>query len=168
MPIQLNRRDLILATAAFALARPSFAQSTIDVEMLNKDPDDKKRRMIFKPLIQVVQPGDTVRFVSVDKGHNTQSIKGMLPEGVEEWKSKISKDFEITFEKPGFYGYKCTPHTAMGMVGLIIVQGDGMLDNYDAAKAVKQKGKSKKVFDAIWEQVETEGLNTMPEPATDG
>jgi pseudoazurin len=158
MNIQINRRQLLLAGAALLVARPSFAQSSVDIEMLNKDPEDKKRRMIFKPLIQVVQPGDTVRFVSVDKGHNSQSIDGMLPEGAEAWKSKISKDHEVTLTVPGFYGYKCTPHTAMGMVGLIIVQGDGMLDNYEAAKSVKHKSRAQKVWDKIWEQVEAEGL----------
>ncbi|MBO9473310.1 pseudoazurin [Shimia sp. R10_1] len=158
MTIQTNRRQLMLAGAALLVARPSIAQSTVDIQMLNKDPDDKKRRMIFKPLIQVVQPGDTVRFVSVDKGHNTQSVAGMLPDGAEEWKSKISKDFEVTLTVPGFYGYKCTPHTAMGMVGLIIVQGDGILDNYEAAKSVKHKSRMQKVWDQIWEQVDAEGL----------
>lgn len=158
MKFEINRRELMLAGAALMLARPSFAQSTIDIEMLNKDPDDKKRRMIFRPLIQVVQPGDTVRFVSVDKGHNSQIIDGMIPEGVEPWKSKLSKDFEVTLDVPGFYGYKCTPHAGMGMAGLIIVEGDGKIDNYEAAKAVTQKGRMKKVWDEIWVQVEADGL----------
>ncbi|MBO9477711.1 pseudoazurin [Shimia sp. R11_0] len=158
MTLKLNRREVILAGAALLLAQPALGQATLDIEMLNKDPDDKKRRMIFKPLIQVVQPGDTVRFVSVDKGHNTQTLEGMLPEGAEAWKSKISKDFEVTLTTPGFYGYKCTPHVSMGMAGLIIVQGEGMMDNYEAAKAVKHKSRMQKVWDAIWEQVEAEGL----------
>lgn len=158
MTLQINRRNLILAGAALLVARPAFAQSTLDIEMLNKDPDDKKRRMIFKPLIQVAQPGDTLRFVSASKGHNSQSIDGMLPEGAAPWKSKISKDFDITLTVPGFYGYKCTPHTAMGMVGLIVVQGDGMMNNYEAAKSVKHKSRAQKVWDQIWEQVEADGL----------
>ena len=158
MKFEINRRQLMLAGAALMLARPAFAQSTVDIQMLNKHPEDKKRRMVFHPLIQVVQAGDTVRFVSEDKGHNSESIEGMLPEGVDTWKSKISKDFEITLNVPGFYGYKCTPHASMGMAGLIIVQGDGMMANYDAAKGVKHKGRMQKAWDAIWEQVEAEGL----------
>lgn len=153
----LNRRH-VLAGAALLLAPPSFAATTFDIEMLNKDPADNKRRMIFRPLIQVVQPGDTVRFVSVDKGHNSQSIKGMIPDEVEAWKSKINKDFELTLNTPGFYGYQCTPHVGMGMAGLIIVEGEGKMNNFETAKALKQRGKMKKVWDEIWNQVEADGL----------
>ncbi|MCG7492115.1 pseudoazurin [Thalassobius sp. Cn5-15] len=158
MTFELNRRQIILAGAAMLVAGPALAQQTYTVDMLNKDPDDKKRRMIFKPLIQVVEAGDTVRFASVHKGHNSESIKGMIPEGVEPWKSKISKDFDLTLTVPGVYGYKCTPHTAMGMAGLIIVKGDGMMANVEAAKAVKHKGRMKKVWEEMWAQVEAEGL----------
>lgn len=158
MKFEINRRELMLAGAALVIARPAFAQATVDIEMLNKDPDDKKRRMIFRPLVQVVQPGDTVRFVSVDKSHNSESIKGMIPEGATEWRSKLNQDFEITLEIPGFYGYKCTPHTSMGMTGLIIVEGEGKMDNYEAAKAVEHRGRMQKVWDEIWAQVDAQGL----------
>lgn len=126
--------------------------------MLNKDPDNKKSRNVFKPLISVIEPGTELMFKSVNKGHNTESIKGMIPDGVEKWKSKPSKDFALTIEKPGFYGYKCTPHVATGMVGLIICKSDGVMDNLAAAQKVKQKGKAKKVWDAIWEQAEADGF----------
>jgi pseudoazurin len=78
----------------------------------------------------------------------------MLPEGAETWKGKINKDISVTFDKPGFYGYVCTPHTSLGMVGLIIVKGDGMMDNMEAAKTVKQKGKARKAWKEIWEEVD--------------
>ncbi len=158
MTFELNRRQVILAGAAMLLAQPSLAQQVHTVEMLNKDPDDKKRRMIFRPLVQVLEAGDTVRFASVDKGHNTESLKGMLPEGAEKWKSKLSKDFDLTLTVQGFYGYKCTPHTAMGMTGLLIVKGEGMMNNYEAVRGVKHKSRMQKVWDQIWAQVEADGL----------
>ena len=37
--------------------------------------------MVFEPSFVKIAPGDTVRFVSTDKGHNAETIKGMLPEG---------------------------------------------------------------------------------------
>ncbi|MEM7056030.1 MAG: pseudoazurin [Pseudomonadota bacterium] len=137
---------------------PALSATAHDVEMLNKDPDDKKRRMLFKPIIQVVEPGDTVKFLPTDKGHNSASLKGMIPEGTEAWKGKINKEIEVTFEKPGFYGYQCTPHYSIGMVGLVICKGDGMMDNLEAAQGVKQRGKAKKTWAAIWEQAEADGL----------
>ncbi|MEM7270901.1 MAG: pseudoazurin [Pseudomonadota bacterium] len=159
MSLIMNRRTLIVSTAALAFAAPQLARaSEVEVQMLNKHPEDKKKRMIFEPLITVVQPGDTVNFVAVDKGHNSEAIKGMVPDGVEIWKGKISKDIAVTFDKPGLYGYKCTPHASIGMVGLVICEGEGKLDNLEAAKGVKQRGKAKKVFREIWAQAEADGL----------
>ncbi len=155
----LTRRTLLAASAAaLILPMPAFAEGTVEIEMLNKHPEDKKRRMVFYPLIQVVQPGTTVKFVASSKGHNSASMDGMIPEGVEPWKGKINQEVEVTFDKPGFYGYKCTPHVNLGMVGLIIVEGEGKMDNYEAAKAVKHRSKAAKIWDEIWAQVEADGL----------
>ena len=160
MKLVINRRVLLSAMGALAVMRPSLsvAGEMHVVQMLNKHPEDKKKRMVFHPLIQSVEPGDTVKFTADDKGHNSVSVDGMIPEGVEGWDGKINQEIEVTFEKPGVYGYRCTPHTAMGMVGLIIVRGDGMADNLEAAKAVKQRGRAKKVWEEIWAQVEAENL----------
>lgn len=144
---------LALGTA-LALGSFSAFAATIEIQMLNKNPDNKKERMVFIPSFVVAQPGDVIKFVSVDKGHNSVSGKDMIPEGVEAWKSKTSKDFELTVEKPGVYGYICAPHEAMGMVGMIVVEGEGMLDNLDAVKEAKKKGKAKAVFADLIAQAE--------------
>jgi pseudoazurin len=153
-----RRTALFTASAAaatlMAAPRIALAANSFDVQMLTKHPENKKLRNVFFPRIQVVEPGDTVNFVATDKTHNSASAKGMLPEGAETWKGKINKDISVTFDKPGFYGYVCTPHTSLGMVGLIIVKGDGMMDNMEAAKAVKQKGKARKAWKEIWEEVD--------------
>ncbi len=156
MPL-LNRRELIIATGALMIAQPAWAAEQT-VEMLNKHPEDKKRKMVFNPWVITVNAGDTVKFVPTDKGHNSESIKGMIPDGAEKWKGKLNKEIAITFDKPGFYGYKCTPHASVGMVGLVIVEGEGKLDNLEAAKAVKHRGKAKKVFEEIWAEAESAGL----------
>lgn len=144
----------IVATA-FLMAVPATVQAeTIEVQMLNKHPDNKKLRNVFLPAVVKAKPGDTIRFISVDKGHNSESLDGMMPEGAEPWKSKISKDFEVTVETPGVYGYRCTPHVTLGMVGLIVVEGEGWDANLEAAKAVKHRGKAKKVFEQLWAEVD--------------
>ena len=147
------------AAATTVLAAPSLvrAATTHEIQMLNKHPEDSKLRQVFFPRIQVVEAGDTVSFVSVDKGHNSASVDGMLPDGAEEWKSKISADIELTLDAPGFYGYNCVPHASVGMVGLIVVKGDGMMDNFEAAKEVRQRGRAKRVWEEIWAEVD--GLN---------
>ena len=105
--------------------------------MLNKG---EEGAMVFEPAFVKAQPGDVVKFVPVDKGHNVEAIGGMLPEGVEGFKTKFNEEFDLTVEAEGVYGVKCTPHYAMGMVALIQV---GAPVNLDAAAAVAQKGKAK-------------------------
>ena len=160
MPMMLSRRSFVAATALLAMARPGFAMTTHEVQMLNAHPEDKKLRQVFFPRIQVVQPGDTVAFLSTDKGHNSASVRGMTPEGATTWDGKINNDIEVTFDTPGFYGYQCTPHASVGMVGLVIVQGEGMMGNLEAAQGVRQRGKAKQAWEDIWAEVEGMDLAT--------
>ncbi len=153
---QTRREHLMMLGAGVAAAATptvAMAEGTVhEVQMLNKHPDDKKKKNVFMPDIVRAMPGDTIRFVSVDKGHNSVSDKNMMPEGAEGWESKLSKDFEVTLTVEGTYGYYCTPHRSLGMVGLILV-GDPS-SNYEACKAAKQKGKAKKVYKDIFERAD--------------
>lgn len=161
MPVTITRRNLMASAAALALvpATQLVAQDaqTITVQMLNKHPEDSKQRMVYYPRITVVNPGDTVLFEATDRGHNSAAVEGMLPEGVELWDGTINEEISVTFDTPGVYGYECTPHKSSGMVGLVIVKGEGMLDNLEAAKEVRQRGKAKKVWEEIWEEAEAAG-----------
>ena len=62
--------------------------------------------------------------------------------------------FTVTFDKPGVYGIKCTPHYGMGMVALIVV-GDPS-SNLKAAEAVSQPGKAKHAFEELFKKVDGE------------
>jgi len=126
----------LLASAAVALASPSYAADH-EVHMLNKG---ETGVMVFEPAYIEAAPGDTVTFVPTDKGHNAESIKGMVPEGAEPFKGKINETITVTFDKDGVYGVKCTPHYGMGMVALVKV---GEATNIEEAKAAKNPGKAK-------------------------
>ena len=159
-----NRREVltgagVVMTAALA---PNFltAGNTFEVLMLNKDPDNPKNKMVFSPSLLKVAVGDTVSFLPEDKGHNSEIIKGMLPDGAETWKGKMNKQVDVTFSVPGFYGYHCKPHANMGMIGLIVVEGDGMLDNLDSARGVKHRGKAKKAWKELWSAADDAGLTS--------
>jgi len=120
------------------------------IEMLDKL---GKRNMVFSQEIVRINPGDTVFWKATDKGHNVQFIsKNGVPEGVEKFKSKISKDTEYTFTIPGIYAYWCVPHKTMGMIGFVIVGDD--LSNLDSIKKVKFIGKSKKIAKALITEIE--------------
>lgn len=160
----IDRRALLTATAALGAVgtglvwpRPTLA-AEIEIEMLNVHPEDRKKRMVFYPLITTVDAGDTVKFVASDKSHNTQIIDGMVPEGGATWKGRINEEITVTLDTPGLYGYKCQPHQALGMVGLIIVRGEGMTANLEAAKAVRHRARAKKVWEEIWATVEADNL----------
>ena len=92
-----------------------------------------------------------MHFVPTDKGHDVESIKGMLPEGVEPFKAKMNEAFDLTTTAEGVYGVKCTPHFPMGMVALIVV-GDPS-SNLEAAKAVKNPKKAQERFDAAFAKI---------------
>ena len=110
-----------LVPASLATADETTAEPQVHlVEMLNVDPDDKKKRQIFKPTVLRAMPGDTVRFVATDRGHNSQVDENMMPEGGDMWEGKINEEIEITVTADGTYGYYCKPHRSVGMVGLIL------------------------------------------------
>ena len=52
------------------------------------------------------------------------------------------EEFTYTFNVPGVYLYQCTPHKSMGMIGLVVVDGNTI--NKDLIAKAKVKGKSKK------------------------
>lgn len=118
--------------AALVIAAPAAAKE-ITVQMLNKG---KEGAMVFEPGFIKAAPGDTVKFVATNPGHNAQTIPGMLPAGEAEQKGQMGKDFILKVGKPGVYGIKCLPHFSMGMVALVQV-GNGPSANLAAAKGVK-------------------------------
>lgn len=103
---------ILLMTASLAHAE------THEVQMLNRNAEGP---MIYQPQHLTIAPGDTVRFLPTQAGHNAATIDGMIPEGAAPFKSKINQPFEVTLTVPGRYGIKCSPHYAMGMVMMIDV-----------------------------------------------
>jgi pseudoazurin len=134
---------LLAAIAVMALTPIPAMAANFDVQLLNKG---AAGAMVFEPSLVKVAVGDTVTFKPTDKGHNVESIKGMIPEGAEEIKGKTGVELVVTFTVPGAYGLKCMPHYAMGMVGLVVV-GDAPA-NLDAVKAVKNPKPAQARFDA--------------------
>ena len=117
----------IVLTTIFVMAAPVMAADHT-VEMLSSSNGEM---MVFKPAVLKIAPGDTVTWKATNPGHNTASIAEMTPDGDLEWNGKINEELKITFNKEGVYGYKCTPHYILGMIGIIAV-GDN-LANLDAS-----------------------------------
>ena len=122
----------------FLISSFAYAEN-FTIEMLNKL---GKEKMVYSEKIISIKINDEITWKSVDKGHNVEFIG--MPDGVSKYKSKISKDAKFKFTKPGVYLYQCTPHKAMGMIGLVVVGNDK--SNLDKIKKIKVYGKSKKLL----------------------
>ena len=103
--------------------------ANFEVKMLNQGQDGV---MVFEPSLLKINAGDTVTFKATDAAHNSASIPGMIPNGASSWNGELSRDISVTFDVPGIYGYQCTPHAMMAMVG--VIQVDNNIENLDAVK----------------------------------
>ncbi len=135
-----------IALAVVAVSPSSAEAKEWQVKMLNKGSDGKL--MVFEPAFLAVKPGDTVKFLATDKGHNAESVAGMLPQGAKPFKGKINEEIVVRFTQQGLYGYKCLPHTGMGMVGLVQV-GSAANKAEASAGAARVQGMGKKVMTAL-------------------
>nr|WP_314872512.1 pseudoazurin [uncultured Pseudomonas sp.] len=101
-----------------ALLAPLTHADVHEVKMLNRGSDGA---MIYEPDHLRIAPGDSVRFLPTQSGHNAATLAELLPAGAEAFKSKLNQPHEQQFGVPGLYAIQCIPHLAMGMVMLIQV-----------------------------------------------
>jgi len=114
-----------------------IVSANYEVKMLNQGPAGV---MVFEPAVLKINIGDTVTFKSVDAAHNSASIPGMIPAGASPWNGQLSQDLTVSFDVAGIYGYQCTPHSMMAMVGVIEVGNDQ--SNMNEVKSAAQTFKS--------------------------
>jgi len=144
-------RALITAatiTIAVATTLPAAADE-VAVKMLNSGPGGM---MVFDPALVRLKPGDSIKFLPADKGHNVETIKGMAPDGADYVKTTVGQEAVVKFDKEGVYGFKCAPHYMMGMVALVVV-GDKR-DNLEAAKSVQHNKLTQKRLDPLFAQIQ--------------
>lgn len=124
-----------LVLSSFLLPTAPVLAADYRVEMLNRG---DAGNMVFQPSAVKIEPGDTVTFVPTDKGHNVEFVNGLVPEDVAPFRSGFSEEVTLTFDVPGLYVVKCTPHFAMGMLAAIQV-GDNPA-NLEAVTTVTLPG----------------------------
>lgn len=114
---------------------------------------DKGKMMVMEPSLLRIAPGDTVHFIVKDKGHNFETVPGMLPDGATPLAGRLNQDLTVKFDKPGVYGIRCHPHYTMGMVAMVVV---GKPVNEAAAKAAPQMGAAKKKFAGLFAKLDAQ------------
>ena len=132
--MEIIRKLLILMI--FIISVPAYS-ADYTVEMLSSSDG---QMMVFKPAVLQIKPGDTVTWKATNPGHNTASINEMSPDSSLQWDGKINEELRITFTKEGVYGYKCTPHYILGMVGIVSV-GDNTTNLSSASEYASEAEK---------------------------
>ena len=96
--------------------------------------------MVYSQELVKIEAGQSIEWVPINKGHNVEMLAG--PDGYElPKKTKLNQPVNMTF-KVRIYLYQCSPHAALGMIGLIVVGGD--TSNMDAIKSKKLTGSKSK------------------------
>ena len=109
-----------------ALLTSFVAAENFDVKMVNADASGQV--MVFDPPFIKANVGDTVTFLPTDLLHNSQSVPGMIPSSANSWNGAMNEKITIELNAEGVYVYQCTPHIALGMIGVIQV---GIATNID-------------------------------------
>jgi pseudoazurin len=81
--------------------------------------DASGQTMIMQPDFLQIAVGDSVEFIPSDVTHNAQSI--VSPNGAKAFNTAMGQTVVIKFDQEGAYLYKCTPHFALGMLGVVQV-----------------------------------------------
>lgn len=115
MPERHRLLALLLPLLSWAAGPVHARNKEVVVQMLNSGKDGP---MVFEPAFVRVNVGDTVVFMPTQRGaHNTASL--LVPPGAKPWNGPFDQEFRVRIEHEGVYLYVCTPHKAMGMVGVI-------------------------------------------------
>ena len=144
----MGKFSYFVAGFALIMSTGSVIAENFEVQMLNKGANGA---FVFEPALTRVKVGDTVTFVPTDKGHNAESVEGLIPEGAQSFKGATSQPVAITFAVPGAYEVKCSPHFGLGMVAVVVV-GDNPA-NLAVLKAAAQPPKVQERLTAIFNQL---------------
>ncbi len=110
-----------------ALLTSFVAAENFDVKMVNADASGQV--MVFDPPFIKANVGDTVTFLPTDMLHNSQSVPGLIPSSANTWNGAMNEKITIELNAEGVYVYQCTPHIALGMIGVIQVGSPTNIDD---------------------------------------
>jgi len=110
VPSLRSRARALLAASTLLLSGPLLAE----------DATVQAVGVKFEPLVAYIEPGENVTWTGM-AAHNVETIGAMIPEGGVEMNTPIGDEVNQTFDVPGIYVYKCTPHWGTRMGGVIVV-----------------------------------------------
>ena len=111
----------------------------------------------FEPNYLWINPGDTIRFHNSMANHTVTSIKGIWPEGAEKVNIAHQPSADVTFDKPGLYGFRCKVHGRHGMYALVVVGSPQ--SNLNDVEFTNIGKRGQRVFKALFEKLEEDMAN---------
>jgi pseudoazurin len=145
----MSGRSLGWAALFLCMGMQMAGAAEYQIKMLNHGVDGEAQ---YDPQLLRISPGDTVHFLATDMGHDAQSVEGMIPDGAKPFAGRMGENLTVTFTVPGVYGYRCTPHGVLGMVGLVVV---GNPVNEAAAKSAAMPGAAGRVFAKLFQALDS-------------
>lgn len=112
----MNVKKLVISILFFVFSTMVSAQNH-QVKLLTMTKDGQS--MVMSPGFIKVAKGDSITFIPSDATHNVESVS--VPSGAAPFNSAMGAEVTITFNNNGVYLYKCTPHFALGMLGVVQV-----------------------------------------------
>lgn len=97
----------------------SASAENFNIKMVNTD--SSGQIMVFDPPFLKVNIGDTVTFIPADALHNSKSVPNLIPSSATPWEGAMDEKITVELNTEGIYVYQCTPHLALGMIGVIQV-----------------------------------------------
>jgi len=97
----------------------SVSAENFNIKMVNTD--SSGQIMVFDPPFLKVNVGDTITFIPADALHNSKSVSNLIPSSAVPWEGAMDEKITVELDVEGIYIYQCTPHLALGMIGVIQV-----------------------------------------------
>jgi len=97
----------------------SVSAENFNIKMVNTD--SSGQIMVFDPPFLKANVGDTVTFIPADALHNSKSVSNLIPSSAAPWEGAMDEKITVELDVEGVYVYQCTPHLALGMIGVIQV-----------------------------------------------
>lgn len=111
MPMTPSKTVFMIAAVLCAYLSTPAAASTIEIKAVG---------VKFVPDIIYAAVGDKIAFRQMPT-HFVQSVGGMWPVGAPKMRSTLGTDYDYIVSKEGVYVFKCPPHWAARMVGIMVV-----------------------------------------------
>ena len=115
------------STFLLILLTSFISAENFEVKMVNADASGQV--MVFDPPFITADIGDTVTFLPTDLLHNSQSVPNLIPSSANAWNGAMNEKITIELNAEGVYVYQCTPHIALGMIGVIQVGNPTNIDD---------------------------------------